>query len=585
MQLISLQIHNFRGIRDFATPIEFHEYTLLVGANNSGKSTVIDAIRAFYEKDRYRFTPERDMPKGVTGEESWIELGFELSPEEYTSLKSEYQIEPNRLVVRKYFVDLDSNRTGKIFAYIKDANGERVLAREQFYGANNIQIGKFGQVIYIPALSKVDDATKMSGPSALRDLITDIVGDSISSTTAYRSLTESINEFSQDILQSQNPSGQSIRQLQQEINSELGVWNINTQFAIEPPAPSEIIKNLFQLSIQDKSHGGELAVEQFGSGFQRQFVYTLIKMRAKYQQPATRSVTKDFQPDMTLLLFEEPEAFLHPQQQELLARELRKLAQNGTFQVVCSTHSTNFVSRQTDDITAIVRMQKNSQGYVRRHQITENQWKNILQQNINTLQNIQDVFKNIPDSKVKLLVRTDDYQTEMEEIKNFMFLNPERSSIFFANSVLLVEGYSEYVLIQRLFADSHISQGDSGFFALECMGKYKLLSFMRLLDALGIPHAVIHDDDQRNNSEPNTPLYNAAHAKVNQMITDAQTPHTKKIHMFSPDLEKFLKISHPGSDQRKPQHILYLYAQGQIKVDRLNEFCQIVNDCIAATRV
>jgi len=324
MQLSSLQIHNFRGIRDFATPIEFHEYTLLVGANNSGKSTVIDAIRAFYEKDRYRFTPERDMPKGVTGEESWIELGFELSPEEYTSLKSEYQIEPNRLVVRKYFVDLDSNRTGKIFAYIKDANGERVLAREQFYGANNIQIGKFGQVIYIPALSKVDDATKMSGPSALRDLITDIVGDSISSTTAYRSLTESINEFSQDILQSQNPSGQSIRQLQQEINSELGVWNINTQFAIEPPAPSEIIKNLFQLSIQDKSHGGELAVEQFGSGFQRQFVYTLIKMRAKYQQPATRSVTKDFQPDMTLLLFEEPEAFLHPQQQELLARELRK---------------------------------------------------------------------------------------------------------------------------------------------------------------------------------------------------------------------------------------------------------------------
>jgi predicted ATP-dependent endonuclease of OLD family len=34
MQLGSLQIHNFRGIRDFATPIEFHEYTLLVGAND-----------------------------------------------------------------------------------------------------------------------------------------------------------------------------------------------------------------------------------------------------------------------------------------------------------------------------------------------------------------------------------------------------------------------------------------------------------------------------------------------------------------------------------------------------------------------
>jgi predicted ATP-dependent endonuclease of OLD family len=585
MQLISLQIHNFRGIRDFATPIEFHEYTLLVGANNSGKSTVIDAIRAFYEKG-YKFDPERDFPAGdVTDDESWLELKYALTDEEHSSLPDEYKNQDKILWVRKYF---KTNRTnsedrslaGNIYAY--DSYGQ--LADKMFYATKTVQLGKFGNVIYIPAVSKIDDAIKLTSSSPLKEIIADVLSESISQNPQYSDFREKITQLSTSSFDEQSNDAPA-NKVRDAIDKSLQGWGMSVNFQLKTPSPEEMIKSMLDVKVVDNATKTLYEPDQFGSGFQRHLIYSLISLRAQLEKPTKKSVAKDFLPQLTLLLFEEPEAFLHPQQQELLARELRKLAQNGTFQVVCSTHSTNFVSRQTDDITAIVRMQKNSQGYVRRHQITENQWKNILQQNINTLQNIQDVFKNIPDSKVKLLVRTDDYQTEMEEIKNFMFLNPERSSIFFANSVLLVEGYSEYVLIQRLFADSHISQGDSGFFALECMGKYKLLSFMRLLDALGIPHAVIHDDDQRNNSEPNTPLYNAAHAKVNQMITDAQTPHTKKIHMFSPDLEKFLKISHPGSDQRKPQHILYLYAQGQIKVDRLNEFCQIVNDCIAATRV
>jgi len=53
MKLVHVCIHNFRGIHDAA--INLHDYNLLVGPNNAGKSTVIAAILVFYEKDGFKF--------------------------------------------------------------------------------------------------------------------------------------------------------------------------------------------------------------------------------------------------------------------------------------------------------------------------------------------------------------------------------------------------------------------------------------------------------------------------------------------------------------------------------------------------
>ena len=45
MRINQIIIHNFRSIIDVT--IEAHDYLMLVGANNSGKSNVINALRAF----------------------------------------------------------------------------------------------------------------------------------------------------------------------------------------------------------------------------------------------------------------------------------------------------------------------------------------------------------------------------------------------------------------------------------------------------------------------------------------------------------------------------------------------------------
>ena len=152
MKLKTVKIHNFRGIQD--ADIVFHDYSLLVGPNNSGKSSVIDAIRAFYEKDGFKFKPENDFPLlPTTDKESWVELIFKISDEEYESLADDYNGSLKELQVRKYFSTTVKTRDGKpaagsIFGYKTDG----ILSNEPFYGAKNVQSGKFGDLIYVPAV-------------------------------------------------------------------------------------------------------------------------------------------------------------------------------------------------------------------------------------------------------------------------------------------------------------------------------------------------------------------------------------------------------------------------------------------------
>lgn len=76
---------------------------LVIGANNSGKSAVVDAIRAFYEVDKEsKFVAERDAPKaGSVDKDSWIEITYELSEEEDVSLKEGYRTKDRLLTLHK----------------------------------------------------------------------------------------------------------------------------------------------------------------------------------------------------------------------------------------------------------------------------------------------------------------------------------------------------------------------------------------------------------------------------------------------------------------------------------------------------
>src|SRR6266542_5116673 len=156
MRAVTLKIHNFRTYAD--AEFSLCPYSLLVGANNCGKNNIIDAIRVFYEKG-IKYDESRDFPKfPVSDEESWLEIEYQPAPDELKDLKQDYQLPNHCFRVRKYLQSRELGSDGKakigIYAYI---GGQ--LSDSRFYGAKNVQQNKLGDIIYIPAVSKLEDQT------------------------------------------------------------------------------------------------------------------------------------------------------------------------------------------------------------------------------------------------------------------------------------------------------------------------------------------------------------------------------------------------------------------------------------------
>ncbi len=371
MKIKTITIHNFRSIKLQA--FDLLSYSLLVGANNSGKTNIIDALRIFYEKEKF---DNNDFPKFKTDDqESWIEIEFHLTDDEFAGLKEEYKQKNNTLKVRKYLKHpqrVKSNQSN-IYGYEK---GE--LSNNIFYGAKNISEAKLGDVIYIPEVAKVDEYTKLSGPSAFRDTLNFVVKKVVKNSQTFDTLSKSFTEFNDKFKADASKDGISIQSFIDDVNKEIENWDVAFGVNINEIKPEEIVKNLVSHYLMDKQiEGQEMPIDSFGQGLQRHLIYTLIKLSAKYKDGPVKKEKKEFSPDFTLILFEEPEAFLHPSQQEILNQSLGNLSKENNQQVLISTHSSHFVSKNINNLPSILKLYKKN-GETQIHQITTEELKNIL---------------------------------------------------------------------------------------------------------------------------------------------------------------------------------------------------------------
>ena len=165
MKISKIRIHNFRSIVD--AEIEAHDFLMLVGANNAGKSNVINALRCFYDDIKWS---NEDFPKiGAGDDDSWIELTFALTDNEWENLADKYKegVTNQRIVLKRHFIgDKAKTKQSNIYAIV---NGSEET--DLFYGAKNIGTAKCGSVVYIPALTTPNDQMKMTGPSPLRNML------------------------------------------------------------------------------------------------------------------------------------------------------------------------------------------------------------------------------------------------------------------------------------------------------------------------------------------------------------------------------------------------------------------------------
>lgn len=151
----------------------------------------------------------------------------------------------------------------------------------------------------------------------------------------------------------------------------MGEWGINFKLNINPIKPDDIIKNLVNAYFIDNNFpDSPISHNNFGKGLQRHLIYSLIKLSSKYKDKGTYK-KKDFSPELKLILFEEPESFLHPTQQSILNRNLISVSQAEDSQIFITTHSPKFISSNLTDLKSFVRLCKTS-GQTMSHQIKEN---------------------------------------------------------------------------------------------------------------------------------------------------------------------------------------------------------------------
>ena len=539
MKIKNIKIYNFRSILN--EEFFLNDYSVLVGENNSGKSNIISAIRVFYGD--LKFDKSKDSPKNGKNDlvsESHIDIKFQLNEKEYEVIDKKYQNAEKTLSLRKNLI------TDKTHAIKEDGT----LHDEQFYGAKGVSEGKIGKIVFIPSVSKTEDILKTTGVSPFRNIINYIICDIIEKSPEFEKINSQLGSLKETLLDNKNRSGDSIATIQQRIKKELNSWeNIDFQISMNHITSDMILKNLVSPVLIDQNISSEVDFDKFGQGFQRGLIASLIKIDSEIRQNKKNEESGDktrkvYSPDFTLILFEEPEAFLHFTQEEKMNKNLSILSREEDRQVLISTHSNFFTSRNIEDLTNIIKIEKEDSTTI--SQLTKDELSDLLDNN---------------KSLSKVLVKEPTYEVNSESLRYFLWLNQDRTSLFFAKKILLVEGSTEKMFFDYLLNDEWDDIKPEGLCVIDTNGKHNTVRFINLLNKFKIKHFVLFDkDDNKTKNGVN-------HKILNEYIFEnIQTPLCLNHDTFEKDIEDFLGIT---TENDKPLNILYKYKTDEITKEKL----------------
>lgn len=458
MYLAELNIRNFRKLRD--VQLRFQPgLNVLVGANNVGKSAVVDALRAllagheepyprFGIEDRHR--PQRGEPEGDI-EFHYVFRGLEADDEAdfLAALKPDAggQVEAH---IHVRYSDADQGGRFRVRRWCGD-HEEVSLTADMMENLRGVY------------LQPLRDAAQGLRPgrnsqlSRLLHLLTDDVG------------RQGINE--------------ALQRLDQELRAHAPI--LNTQTAIINRHDAMLGDQLRQmlavglsasdfqrLSARLMLSVDKFEIEQNGLGFNN-----LIFMAVVLSELARN-------PDATYrgLIVEEPEAHLHPQLQAMLLRYLSSLqavAGEKPVQLFVTSHSPNFASNANlDCLACLVESEGRVETFFPR-EVTFGRGKR-------------------------------------EKLERY--LDVTRAELFFARRVIFVEGAAELMLVDALASAAEYDLRGHGVSLISVEG-LNFDSFLPLFgeNALKIPVALITDADPSGvvtSGRPAQPLYPALGAAV-----------------------------------------------------------------------
>lgn len=410
---------------------------------------------------------------------------------------------------------INSNRATLEFEYVMETS--------TFLGAKNVAKGIFGGVYFIPAVKNATDEFKTSGNTIFNQLFSQIIGKMSEKNEHYRKARVQMQSLTQ-ILNKKNENGETnnerpaeISALEQNLEIELKKWNTTIDIVITPPNIDDVLKVNTSVWVDD---GQRTDISRKGHGLQRSLIFALIKSWATYlkieretksdSQEENISTAKRKASNSAYFFFEEPELYLHPQAQKELYSSLKELS-TANNQIVISTHSASFLDLEDYKSICIVTKTNVATG-----------------------------------SKVRQFT-TDIFDGNEKTSFNLVYwINPERSELFFAKKVVLVEGPTEKTVIPKLSKSIGVFNYDFTF--IECGGKDSIKLYIKLLNSFRIPYVVIYDKDYQAYKEEDG--RNSAD-NSSAAIENAINPEIGKSIILINDIEEELGLT-DKVDKNKP---------------------------------
>lgn len=473
MKIISFGVNNFRGIAGGLgyNTIEFNSSNtiFLLGQNNVGKSSFLKAYEFFYKnstpslEDIYRMDPKNT-----------IEFELVLQLDEFDFQKDSIANKKDGL--KKW---LNSDNLLKIRRVLKPKAGAKIsFEKTENYTwdyEQNIWVAKnYGGI----GLDTVFQAA-LPTPIFIKAMPTEAEGEAIINEILKQKASANLEDKErQELKEAQakiqelqdklyNP--ESIQSYKEEVNKYFQTLFPNTKIELSEKDKAKWTENSigksFAIHFEQNNNGEKdetipTSHERIGHGAVRSAIFSLLLMKDVAEEFERVDNRKDY-----IVLFEEPELFLHPKLMKQLRTLIYKVSETDTpYQVLCASHSPQMIDI-TKEKSSLVRMTKHNDG-TRLYQIND------------------EFLKDSKEIKTK-----EELKQEMNEVLRF---NPFICESFYADEVVLIEGSTEEIILRGYFNEV---QMDKDIFVVNCGTVNNIPFFQKIFSRFNIKYHVICDSD------------------------------------------------------------------------------------------
>lgn len=349
------------------------------------------------------------------------------------------------------------------------------------------------QAQLIPAVRDAEEDGAPGASTSFGLLLKSIVLPAVAASDEYQSLMRAVSDLERKLRGDGAEQIPAVQQLADSISQRLSdLITAKVRLGMDPPDAEKFIGANTVLRLDD---GTVTRIALQGHGLQRALVFAMLEVLASQSAAANAEAGQPPNLRKTILLFEEPELFIHPHLMRRLHEVLARIARRPEWQVIVSTHSP-FLIDIADDPTSLVILRRPDPRHAPR----------LTQLSTNPFTGVE---------------RT----AERERLRALLDFHPTVCEAFFAKHVVLVEGDTEIASLVRqdaLYALCGVDpdvQRDTTI--VSCDGKWTIIPIARLLRAFGIPVRVIHDIDRKGRSMAELEADASSEWHANQRIREA----------------------------------------------------------------